>query len=163
MKQTDNRQNKLIQIKAQLKSAFRPQAPGAGPAAGESPPPGIRKGGAVYGLVSNLLAAAKMAQAAKRCHLDIHNFDKAAPLLERAKQKRPSLVIVDWDGCEAEGFKVLKELAQNADLKGVPVAGYVSQAKASVKEEAQRAGCHRVYPKTEFMKSIETLLARYAS
>ena len=160
MKPIDNRQNKLMQMKAAAQHVpaartFSPERP-----LGETEE-GAGKGGAVFGLVSNLLVASKIAQSAKHCHLAVHNFDKAAPLIEHAKQKPPILVILDWDGCEAEAFKCLKELASNADLKGVPSVGYLSQ-KTALKEEAQRAGCHRVYPKTEFMRILEELLARYA-
>ncbi len=151
-----------MQMKAAAKyvPSGRPLSHGPELAGGEET--GIRKGGAVYGLVSNLLLASKIAQSAKHCHLSVHNFDKAEPLIEHAKQKLPVLVILDWDACEAEGFKVLKELSANADLKSVATVGYLSQTKNALKDEAQRAGCHRVYSKTEFLKVLEELLARYA-
>lgn len=122
----------------------------------------IQRGGAVYALVANILMATRIAQAAKHCHLSVHNFDKAAALMTHALQKAPILVVLDWDACEAEAFKVLKEMGTNADLKGVPVIGFISQSKAVVKEEARRAGCHRVYTKTEFQQELEMLLTRYA-
>ncbi len=122
----------------------------------------IQKGGAVYALVANIMMATRIAQAAKHCHLSIHNFDKAQPLMAHALQKAPILVVLDWDACEAEAFKVLKEMGTNADLKGVPVIGFLSQSKAVVKEEARRAGCHRIYTKTEFQHELEMLLTRYA-
>ena len=122
----------------------------------------IQKGGAVYALVANILMATRIAQAAKHCHLSVHNFDKAQSLMTQALQKAPILVILDWDACEAEAFKVLKEMTGNADLKGVPVIGFLSQSKTMVKEEARRAGCHRIYTKTEFQQELEMLLTRYA-
>ena len=164
MKQTDNRQNKLIQIKAETKhfpkdrhlSSERNQDENSGLVSG-------RRGGAVFGLVSNLLMASKIAQSAKHCHLAVHNFDKSAPLVEHAKQKLPILIILDWDGCEAEAFKVLKELGGNADLKGVASVGYLSQMKTGLVDEARKAGCHRVYTKSEFTRDLENILARYAA
>ena len=117
---------------------------------------------AVYGLVSNIAMASKIADAARKCHLAVHNFDRAEPLITHAIQKKPKLVILDWDACEAEAFKTLKELAKNADLKGVPAVGYVSGAREVLKQEAQRAGCYRVYSKTEFIKEMELIMARYA-
>lgn len=122
------------------------------------PNPGI-----VYGLLRDIAAAGKIAQAAKHCHLEVHNFDRSQGLLEHSRLRRPLLMIVDWDGCEAEGYKVLKEIRQNADLNGVAVIGFVSGQKLALREEAQRAGCHRVYHKTEFMKDLELIMARYQS
>ena len=161
MKQTDNRQNKLQQIKAQTHPFQKVVSENLSPASADAAL-GIRRGGAVYGLVKDILVATKIAQAGKHCHLAVHNFDKAEPLVAHTKEKKPILIILDWDACEAEAFKVLKEIQGNADLKGVPSIGYISQSKSAVREEAQRAGCHRVYTKTEFMHDLENILARYA-
>ena len=120
-------------------------------------------GGMVYGLVKDILLATKVAQAAKQAHLGVHNFDKAEPLLEHAKTHKPSLVILDWDGCEAEAFKVLKEMNQNADLTDVTNVGYLSGAKTALAEEARRAGCRRVYAKTEFLRQLQMIVARCLS
>lgn len=163
MKQIDNRQNKLAQKKAEMrhfpKDHHLPSEAPAGEGAGSE----SARGGAVFGLVSNIFFASKIAQSAKHCHLAVHNFDKAEPLLEHAKKRAPLLVILDWDGCEAEAFKLLKELKANADLKGVPTVGYLSHVKAAVKDEAERAGCHRVYPKSEFTRVLDDILVRYSS
>lgn len=155
-----------MQTKAEVKHFMRQNAPAPKPgvAAGppESPTPDAARSGTVYGLVSNLFFAAKIAQAAKHSHMAIHNFDKAQPLLEHAKKKLPALIILDWDGCEAEAFKLLKELRTSADLKGVPTIGYLSHVKADLKAEAQRAGCDRVYAKSEFSRLLDDLLMRYS-
>lgn len=106
--------------------------------------------------------ATRIAKAAKQCHLDVHNFDNAGALIRHVQEKKPILIILDWDTREAEAFKVLKELGANADLKGVATIGYVSGSRETLKQEAQRAGCHRVYGKTELTRDLEHLLARYA-
>ena len=116
----------------------------------------------VYGLVANLAVAEKIAKAAKNCHLAVHNFDRAEPLLDHMRRQRPVLVILDWESREAEAFKVLKEMMQDADLKGVPSIGFTSPSKMAAAGEARRAGCHRVYPKTELMQDLELIMARYA-
>ena len=54
------------------------------------------------------------------------------------------------------------ELHKNADLKSVPVVGFVTQAKGMVKPEAEKAGCFRVNMKTEFGRELPDLIARYA-
>lgn len=121
------------------------------------------KNGIVYGLLKDIHVATKIAQAAKVANLNTHNFDRAEALMTRAKELKPRLVILDWDACEAEAFKVLKEMNQNADLKGVTNVGYLSGAKPVLMEEARRAGCHRVYQKTEFMKELPIITARCAA
>jgi len=51
--------------------------------------PGYGQGGTVFGLVRSLFFATKIAEAAKHCHLGVHNFDHANALIEHAKQKHP--------------------------------------------------------------------------
>lgn len=122
-----------------------------------------RRGGSLFGLISNIQVATRIAQSAKHCHLGVHNFDNSAKLVEHAKLTPPMLIILDWDGCEAESFKVLKELSGNADLKSVPVVGYLSSGtKTPLLDEARRAGCLRVYPKSEFLRELDLIVARYA-
>jgi hypothetical protein len=122
-----------------------------------------RRSGTVFGLCTNLQMAAKIAQAAKHCHLSAHNFDSAGPLLAQFRVLPPILVILDWDTCEAQAFKFLKETAYDAEMKHVPVIGYLSSGtRTPLREEAQHAGCHRVYTKSEFFRDIEMILARYA-
>ena len=162
MKPIDNRQNKLAQSKAEIKHFTRDRHVPTDISTTENPSAVPTHGGVVYGLVSSLLFASKIAQSAKHCRLSVHNFDKADPLLEHAKKKAPVLLILDWDDCEAEAFKLLKEFRQNADLKNVPTVGYVSHVKTALKGEAQRAGCDRVYAKSEFTHMLDELLARYA-
>ncbi len=128
----------------------------------ERPVEGLRSGGVILGLISNILLATKMVQTAKLCHVTIRLSDKAETLLAQAKQNVPVLVLVDWDTCESEAFKLLKEFLRASDLNSVPVIGYLSQEKIHLKDEIRRAGCHRVYGKSEFQRDLPNLFARYA-
>lgn len=160
MKKTDNRQNKFVIPKGQETRFVNRRV--ASVSSEEEIRTELGRGGAVFGLSANLLLAAKIAQSAKHFHLGVHNFDKCAPLVEHARQKAPIVVILDWDGCEAEAFKVLKEFSRDADLKKVATVGCLSNMHQPLKEDAERAGCHRVYAKTEFMRTLDDILMRYA-
>ena len=163
MKRTDFRQNRNTQTKATAKKWDKQKLQQSQ----EQPLPegvqGTPHHGAIFGLVTNMLLATKIAQAAKYHHLSVHNFDRAASLVEHAKAKTPALVMIDWDACEAEGFQVLKSFRDDDKLKKVPTVGFVSQSKGQLKEEAQRAGCDRVYPKSDFSKLLDDLMVRYAT
>lgn len=163
MKQTHNRQNKGIQIKA-ASQAREPRREFASTEPSEAglEKSGMRRGGSVCGLVFDILVATKIAQMAQRCHYSVHNFDSAERLLGHCRQHIPSLIIIDWERREAEAFKMLKEISSNADFKSVGIVGFTSAKKTTLGEEARRAGCERVWPKTEFMKDLENIFARYA-
>ena len=122
----------------------------------------IKTGKVLYALVRDMAAASRIAKRAGALSITVRNFDRAQTLLEHARKERPFLVILDLETCEVEAFQVLKELRENADLKGMPAVGVVTQAKAMVKPEAEKAGCLRVYLKTEFGKELQDVIARYA-
>ena len=163
MKALNNRQQKTFPLRFNVKPRFfffsaaydHPH-----PFYDATPPKA--QNGVVYGLLSNILAATRLAKAAKHHQFGVHNFDKAEPLIKQMRAERPKLVILDWDGCEAESFKFLNELRRSADLKGVGVIGFASGMKQVLKTEAQMAGCQRVYSKTEFMNQLEDLMGRWA-
>ncbi len=162
MKRIDFRQNKNIQTKATSQKWDKKMPhPGKADAAAEGPAQPLH-GGAIFGLVSNMLMASKIAQAAKHHHLGVHNYDRAETLLEHARAKAPALIIMDWDGCEAQAFETLKKLRADEKLGKVPSVGFMSQSKGHLKEEAERAGCHRVYYKSDFPKLLDELMVRYA-
>ncbi len=116
--------------------------------------------GSVYGLVRDMSMASRIAKYAQLCNLSAYNCDKAAALIEHVRVQKPVLMILDFENCEGEAFQALKEFRGNADLKKVPLVGYVSQTRVMVKEEAERAGCDRVFMKTAFLKELPDLIAR---
>ena len=116
----------------------------------------------VFALVADMAAATRIAKCAAGLHVGVRNFDSAQKLVARAATERPFLVILDFEKREAEAFRALNELRQNADLKGIPAVGFVTQAKVMVKPEAEKAGCFRVYMKTEFGRELPDLISRYA-
>jgi CheY-like chemotaxis protein len=122
----------------------------------------VPSGATVMGLLSSVAVATKIAKAAKRCHLGVRNTDKAAVLLAGMKAVKPVLVLIDWDECEREAFQLLQTLRQDESLKRLPVMGYVSNNKADLKGMAERAGCDRVYFKTDFLNHLEDVIARCA-
>ena len=118
---------------------------------------------AVYGLMANMQLASKIAQSAKSCRLTAQNSDTAEAVLQHVRMKRPALIIFDLDSREAEAFKVLSEIGRDASFKTIPTIGCISASKRETLEDVRRAGCHRVYMRTEFLKSLNEILARYAS
>ena len=116
----------------------------------------------VFALVADMAAATQIVKCAAALHVGVRNFDRAGKLVAEAAMAKPFLVILDFEKCEAEAFRALNELRNNADLRGVPTMGFVTQSKVMVKPEAEKAGCSRVYMKTEFGRQLPDLIARYA-
>lgn len=118
--------------------------------------------GYVVGLISDIYLAGKIAQSARQHGLNVHHFDRGDDLVAFVQGHKTLFIILDWDHREAESFKILKALRDSADLRRVPVIGYLSSAKQELVQEAERAGCDRVYGKTEFNKNLNDFMMRYA-
>lgn len=116
----------------------------------------------VFGLIGDMALAMKIVKAAKSYYLSVRNFDRAELLIQAARQERPCLVIVDCESREAETFQLLSRLKNEKEMEAVPVVGFVTAVKRKVGEEAQSAGCLRVYLKTEFLNQLESIFVRYA-
>ncbi|MFA5167017.1 MAG: hypothetical protein WC530_00645 [Candidatus Omnitrophota bacterium] len=116
----------------------------------------------VFALVADMTTATQIVKCAAGLHIGAKNFDNAERLVAQVAIERPFLVILDFEKREAEAFRALNELHKNADLQGTPVVGFVTQAKVMVKPEAEKAGCFRVFMKTEFGRELPDLIARYA-
>lgn len=107
--------------------------------------------------------AIKLAKSAKKNYAEVQNFDQEETLAQFLKKIKPCLLILDFEKREAESFKFLNKMSQNADPKEVPVIGYIAQGKSlSNVSEAQEAGCDRVYTKSEFGRSMDDILMRYS-
>ena len=122
----------------------------------------VNRGRSIFALVGDMATATQVVKCAAGFHLGVRNFDKAEKMIAQAVLERPCLVLLDLEKCEAEAFRALKGLKENADLKSVPAVGFVTQAKVMVKPEAEKAGCSRVYMKTEFGRELPNLIVRYA-
>ncbi|HOW59484.1 MAG TPA: hypothetical protein PLO78_07155 [Candidatus Omnitrophota bacterium] len=122
----------------------------------------IRQEKVIHSLVGDMATATHIVKTSGSLHVAARNFDRAATLLENAGREKPFLVILDFEKCEAEAFQTLNMLRQCADLKSIPVVGFLNQAKGMMKPEAEKAGCFRVYLKTEFCRELPDLIARYA-
>ena len=80
--------------------------------------------GLVLVLVADMSVATKVVKSAQAHFLKIRNFDRAAKLLDQARTECPALVILDWDGREAESYEVLKGFREDADLKKTALVGF---------------------------------------
>ena len=116
----------------------------------------------VYMLLNDLFFATKIVKTAQASGIEARAFDSANRLVQAAKEKAPALVMMDCQGLEKEAYQVLREFRSSEELKTMPVIGYLAHVAVDLKREMRDAGCIHVYNKSEFVRELENLLARYA-
>ena len=114
----------------------------------------------IAGLVADIAMATKIAKSAKQCQFAVHNSNRSEPLLECLKTGKVFLVILDFDHCEAQAYRLLQDCRQIEGIERVSFVGFASRNQEALKKEAQGAGCHRLYAKTEFIRELDLLIAR---
>ncbi|HOE68825.1 MAG TPA: hypothetical protein PK997_05340 [Candidatus Omnitrophota bacterium] len=122
----------------------------------------VRAGSLMYGLVRDLTIAGHLVKCAARFGLKARNFDHAGAFMASVRELRPFLAVLDFDNLEVEAYKTLNEMRGNADFRSVPLVGFVSRSRIAVKNEAEQAGCDRIYLKTEFLHGLSDIITRYA-
>lgn len=72
----------------------------------------------------------------ERANLKVVTLNKSVTAVERIRQERPDLIILDWMMPEISGLEVARALYEDPELKGIPV--FMLSAKGQ--EEDQRRG-----------------------
>ncbi len=99
---------------------------------------------------------------AKAVGVEARAFDTSGRLIEAARQRQPSLVLMDCEGLEKEAFHLLDQFRSDEKLSAVSKIGYLSHTAQDLKQQMRTAGCSQVYSKAELSRELENILARYS-
>jgi len=116
----------------------------------------------VYMLANDLFFAGKVVKTAGASGVPARAFDTAERLIQAARDREPSLVVMDCERLERETFRLLGEFRADEQLSKVPRVGYLSHTAQDLKGQMLAAGATQVYFRSEFSKQLENLLMRYA-
>lgn len=112
-------------------------------------------------VVDDLLFRSKISTAAKGAGVEIRAATSPAAALERAREQRPQLVILDLDSARTQPMEVLRGLAADPALAGVPTLGFVSHVHADLIRQARAEGIGDVMARSAFTAALPTLLSDY--
>jgi CheY-like chemotaxis protein len=111
-------------------------------------------------LVSDLMFASRIREAARGGALAVRTLRRPQELLEACVADPPSLVLVDLDDERLQPLDALRLLREDAALQALPVIGFVSHVDGARALAAQAAGCSRVLARSAFVAELPRLLAR---
>src|SRR5688572_3218889 len=114
-------------------------------------------------VADDLLFRSKISNAAKAAGVVVRAATTAALAIERAREDRPSLVLLDLDSARTEPFEVLRKLAADPDLRGLPTLGFVSHVHVDLVREARALGIGNVMARGAFAAALPDILAPHGS
>ena len=112
---------------------------------------------AVLAVVEDLFFRSKIEAAADRQGVPVCAIGGLDPLPAPPEGQSWHLVIVDLNRAADDGVRVV-ECVRRA-LPAVPILGYCSHVETQLQEQALRAGCTTVLPRSAFVQRLPELLA----
>lgn len=114
-------------------------------------------------VADDLLFRSKISTAAKAAGVVVRAATTPEAAIERAREDRPSLILLDLDGARPQPFEVLRRLSEDPALRGLPTLGFVSHVHAHLARQARDLGIGRVLARSAFVTELPAILAPHRS
>lgn len=113
-------------------------------------------------VADDLLFRSKISTAAKALGVVVRAATTPDAAVERAREDKPTLVLLDLDGQRPAPFEVLQRFASDPTLKALPTVGFVSHVHADLVQKARALGIGTVLARSAFVAQLSELLAPHA-
>ena len=117
---------------------------------------------AVLIAVDDLFFASKISETAKQLGIPLLFARSQDEVIARALTERPALLIVDLNSARCKPIETIGQMKDDADLRHIPIVGFLSHVQADLKVKATMAGCDRVLPRSVFTIHLPKILSEYA-
>ena len=116
----------------------------------------------IIAVLDDLFFSSKIREAAKPLSLDLEFIKNTNGLIQKLESAKPSLIIFDLNSKASNPLQTIQKLKSSPELKDIPVLGYLSHVQTDLKDEAAKAGCDLVLPRSKFSKDLMDILKSYS-
>lgn len=116
----------------------------------------------IIAIVDDLFFSSKIRESAKTLRLDLEFIKDINGLIQKLHYGKPSLIIIDLNSKASSPLETIKELKSSPDLKDITILGYISHVQTELKDEAIKAGCDLIFPRSKFSNELKEILMRYS-
>ena len=111
-------------------------------------------------VVDDLIFSIKISTAAKALGVDVY-FERAPGMvLDRVREKQPSLVIFDLNSGKLQPIESIAAMKADPELKAVQTLGFVSHVQADTIAAARAAGIDQVLARSAFSERLGQILTQ---
>lgn len=114
-------------------------------------------------VLDDIFFSSKIKEAAKSLDLTLEFTKNTNGLIQKLKSEKPALIIFDLNSKAYNPLETIKELKSSPDLIDIPILGYLSHVQTNLKDEAVKAGCDLVLPRSRFSKDLREILTTYST
>jgi CheY-like chemotaxis protein len=115
--------------------------------------------GVIIAVVDDMFFASKIRAVAEAVGVEISFPRNREALIQKAREAKPRLIIVDLHNKKIEPAGLASELKADDELRAVPLLGFFSHVQTELQRSALAAGFDRVIPKSAFARDLPNLLA----
>ena len=113
-------------------------------------------------VADDLLFRSKISTTAKSLGVTVRAATTPDAAVERAREDKPTLVLLDLDGQRPAPFEVLERFRADPSLAALPTVGFVSHVHADLVQRARSLGIGTVLARSAFVAQLAALLAPHA-
>jgi len=113
--------------------------------------------------VDDLFFSSKISETAKQLGVPIVFARSQDEVIARAVTEKPALLIIDLNSTRCLPIETIGQIKDDADLRHIPVVGFLSHVQADLKVKASMAGCDRILPRSVFTSHLPKILAEYTA
>ena len=112
-------------------------------------------------VLDDLLFSVKISTAAKALGTEVFFERTPGNVVNRVREKHPSLVIFDLNSSKLKPIEAIAELARTPDTAGIPTLGFVSHVDSETIAAARGAGIGEVLARSAFVEQLGSLLRQH--
>jgi PleD family two-component response regulator len=116
-------------------------------------------GRVIIAIVDDMFFASKIRAVAEAVGCEISFPRTREALLQKAREARPHLIIVDLHNQKIEPAALAGELKGNEELREIPLLGFFSHVQTELQRNALAAGFDQVIPRSVFARDLPKILA----
>jgi len=120
---------------------------------------GYDPGVAILAAVDDFLFRSKIRATAKHVNADVQFAQTPDEILARARELKPSLIIIDLNSAKADPVATIAALKKDPELASVRAIGFASHVHVELINAAREAGADQVLPRSAFAGNLAEILA----
>ena len=113
----------------------------------------------IIAAVDDMFFASKIRAVAEHLKIDIRFARSSDSLMSSAREARPELIVVDLQSQKLNAVELAKALKADAELRNIPLLGFLSHVLVDLQRNALEAGFDTVIPRSVFSRDLATILS----
>ena len=112
----------------------------------------------VFAIVEDMFFASKIRATAEALGVEVFLLRSQVALTEKAKDKKPDLILVDLHNQKLDAVELARELKEKDDVRDAKLLGFFSHVETELQRKALEAGFDQVVPRSVFSRELSEIL-----